>query len=337
MNRLKPRMPWLSQLLFFLIALNLGWLVSPPSGWSQEEKLPVSARRPVDFSAFGQVRYTDYSSNGTDTFSLRRVRLALASSVLPSLDFKVQIEQTKAISLVEAYLSFHLSRYLEFRAGQYKVPFSYENLKSASEQDFINRSSVVETLCPGRDIGSQGRDIGVTLWLHSATIEAAVGLFNGSGINRLDNDDHKDKAFRFTLSPLRGLIIGGSWYEGLWPENQNASSRLRRRQGLEAQLRSGSLTINGEYICAQNYDQKAAGWVIQVNLLLRQGKIQPVVRFESLDQDRAVKDNEAEAWTVGINFHFAPRTKLQINRESRLLKPETKRQNVYLVQFQIGF
>jgi len=331
------KMPWSPQLLFLLIVLTFSWLAFPPPGWSQEEKLPVSAQRPVDFSVFAQVRYTDYSSNGTDTFSLRRVRLALTSAVLPSLDFKVQIEQTKAISLVEAYLSFHLSRYLEFRAGQYKVPFSYENLKSASEQDFINRSSVVETLCPGRDIGSQGRDIGATLWFHSAAIEAAIGLLNGSGINRLDNDDHKDKAFRLVLSPLRGLSIGGSWYEGLWPETQNVSSRQRRRQGLEAQLKSGLLSINGEYILAKNYDQEAAGWVIQVSLFLRQGRIQPVVRFESLDQDRAVKDNEAEAWTVGINFHLAPRTKFQINRESRLFKPETRRENIYLVQFQIGF
>ncbi len=324
-------------LLFGVIILGLAGLVGAPLVLAQEGKVPVSARQPVDFSAFAQIRYTQYSAEGTDTFSLRRVRLAFSAAVLNNLDFKVQVEQTKSIGLVEAYFSYHLGQWAEIRAGQFKIPFSYENLTSASAQDFINRSSVIDTLCPGRDIGSQGRDIGAMVMLHNSFFEGAFGLFNGAGINRLDNDDHKDKAFRVTITPWRGLTLGGSWYDGLWPEKPEVTSRLRRRQGLEGQLRSGSFVLCGEYIRARNYDQEASGWVAQVSLFLRQGLLQPVLRFESLDRDRSLPDDEEEVWTYGLNIHLGSRTKLQLNQESHQLKGENKKNKIYLLQFQVGF
>lgn len=328
------RRRWLFVFLFFISGV---FGVGVPPAWPQEGKVPVSARKSVDFSAFAQVRYTHYSQEGTDTFALRRVRLSFGAAILDDLDFKVQLEQTKQASLVEAYLSFHLGRWAEIRAGQFKIPFSYENLKSASEQDFINRSAVVENLCPGRDIGAQGRDIGAIGQLRSSVFEATFGLFNGSGINRLDNDDHKDKAFRLTFSPWRSLTVGGSWYEGLWPESGPSGSRVRRRRGVEGQWRTNSLTLAAEYIAAVNYDQEAEGWVVQASLLFRQGQIQPVFRFESLDRDKALPDDEEKVLTYGINIHLAPRTKLQFNLESHRPQGEKKRQNVYLFQFQLGF
>lgn len=301
----------------------------------QQGETPVSAQRPVEFSAFAQIRYTAYSTSDIDTFSLRRVRLAFSATVLPSLNFKVQVEQTKSISLVEAYLNFNFSRWAQLRAGQLKIPFSNENLRGASELDFINRSTVVETLCPGRDIGSQGRDIGILARIYTSFLDAYFGLFNGSGINRLDNDDTKDKAFRLTLNLWRGMTVGGSWYEGRWPENLN-SSRLRRRQGIEAQWQPGSLFLSAEYIRALDYDQEAKGWVIQAVFSWRQGKIQPLCRYESLDRNLALENDEEEIITYGFNFHLAPRTKIQLNQEVHRPKGG-KRKNVFIVQWQIGF
>ncbi|MCX7974687.1 MAG: OprO/OprP family phosphate-selective porin, partial [Candidatus Aminicenantes bacterium] len=170
-----------------------------------EDKVSVLASSPLNLGAFAQIRYTAYSSEGIDSFSLRRVRLTMNATVLNNLNFRVQLEQTKSPNLVDAYLSYHPKSWVELRAGQFKIPFSYENLKSAAELDLINRSLVVESLCPGRDIGSQGRDIGAMVFLKASFFEAFFGLFNGSGINRLDNDKSKDKAYRLIISPWRSL------------------------------------------------------------------------------------------------------------------------------------
>lgn len=325
------------RLVVSLFLISGGVWLGVSAAWPQEGKAPVSARKGVDFSAFAQVRYNHYLREGIDTFAVRRVRLSFAASILDDLDFKVQLEQTKQTSLVEAYLSFHFGNWAEIRAGQFKIPFSYENLKSASEQDFINRSSVVENLCPGRDIGAQGRDVGVIGQVRSTVFEATLGLFNGSGINRLDTDDHKDKAFRLTFSPWRNLTVGGSWYEGLWPESESSVSRLRRRRGLEGQWHSNFLALAAEYISAVNYDQEAEGWVVQASLLLRRGQIQPVLRFESLDGDKTLPDDAEKVLTYGANIHLASRTKLQFNLESHRPQGAKQRQNIYLFQFQIGF
>jgi hypothetical protein len=321
--------------IIYFLALAIVFNLTVISAFSQQREQAVSASRPVEFSAFAQIRYTDYSSDGHDTFSLRRVRLAFSAAILPSLDFKVQIEQTKSVNLMEAYLDFHLSRWAFFRAGQFKIPFSYENLKGSSELDFINRSTVVESFCPGRDIGSQGRDIGASVRLHMSFFEASFGLFNGSGINRLDNDNDKDKAFRLVITLSKSLAVGGSWYEGKWPEAEN-SSRLRRRQGLEARWQPGSLAFAVEYIRAFDYDREGEGWVAQAVLSWRQGQIQPVLRYESLDRNLALAHDEEEVLTYGLNIHLAPRTKIQLNQE--IHRPEGgKKKNIFLIQCQIGF
>lgn len=325
----------LEERIVFLLGLTIIFNLAVISAPAQQAEHEVSASRPVDFSAFAQIRYTDYSSDGHDTFSLRRVRLAFSAAVLPSLDFKVQIEQTKSISLVEAYLDFHLGRWALVRAGQFKIPFSYENLKGSSELDFINRTTVVESLCPGRDIGSQGRDIGALIRLYTSFFEASFGLFNGSGINRLDNDNNKDKAFRLVINLSKGLAVGGSWYEGSWPEAQD-SSRLRRRQGLEARWQPGSLAFAIEYLKAFDYDREGEGWVAQATLSWRQGQIQPVLRYESLDRNLTLANDEEEVLTYGLNIHLAPRTKLQLNQEIHRPKGG-KKKNIFLIQWQIGF
>lgn len=325
----------LKERIIYLLGLAIIFNLIVISAFSQQREQPVSANRPVEFSAFAQIRYTDYSSDSHDTFSLRRVRLAFSAAVMPRLDFKVQIEQTKSVSLMEACLDFHLNRWALVRAGQFKIPFSYENLKGSSELDFINRSTVIESFCPGRDIGSQGRDIGALIRLYTSILEASFGLFNGSGINRLDNDNDKDKAFRLVINLSKGLAVGGSWYEGRWPEAEN-SSRLRRRQGLEARWQPGSLAFAVEYIKVFDYDREGEGWVVQAVLSWREGQFQPVLRYESLDRNLALAHDEKEVLTYGLNIHLAPRTKIQLNQEIHRPKGG-KKKNIFLFQWQIGF
>lgn len=331
---------WTFQTKKLILLLAIGLFIFGGNFYSflmaQETKALVSASSPLHFSAFTQVRYTAYSSEGVDSFSLRRVRWAMTANVLVNLDFKTQVELTKSPNLIDAYLSYHPRKWLEFRAGQFKIPFSYENLKSASELDFINRSSVVEVLCPGRDIGAQGRDIGAMFLFKASFFEASFGIFNGSGINRLDNDKTKDKALRLVISPAQSLKVGASWYEGQWPQPLDSSQR-RRREGLEALWQAENFYLAAELIKSFDDHKEASGWVIQAGLFLSQRRIQPLVRYEFLDRDISQKADDEEILTYGLNWHLGPKTKIQINQERHRQKLENKRKNIFLVQFQVGF
>ncbi|MCX7973543.1 MAG: hypothetical protein N3B16_03485, partial [Candidatus Aminicenantes bacterium] len=131
------------------------------------------------------------------------------------------------------------------------------------------------------------------------------------------------------------LRVGASWYDGRWPQPIN-SSHLRRRQGLEAQWQSRNLLLTAELIKSFDYDHEAKGWVVLASLFLSQGRIQPIFRYESLDRDVTLGNDDEKIITYGLNWHLAPRTKFQINQE--LHRPKTdKKRNIFLIQFQIGF
>ena len=45
-------------------------------------------------------------------------------------------------------------RYLQIKAGRFKIPFGREQLTGLTETDFIYRSGISTYLAPGRDVGA---------------------------------------------------------------------------------------------------------------------------------------------------------------------------------------
>lgn len=167
----------------------------------------------MDWSGYIQAQFT-HSNKAQDSFQIRRTRIKLKGQIADSILFKLQVDSSRIPVLLDAQVDLRLSPYANLRLGQYKVHFSLENLTSSSSLDFINRSLAVEKLCPGRDIGSSGRDIGISIYGGSAKIEYSLGLFNGAGKNRLDNNEHKDLCGYLIYSPVNSLLVGFSYYRG---------------------------------------------------------------------------------------------------------------------------
>jgi len=85
----------------------------------------------------------------------------------------------------------------------------------------VSRSADVISLSPNSN--NNGRDIGVIvsggIALDSLRkrniIEYFVGVYNGDGINKGDNNVDKDFSGRLLFSAIKGLQLGGSYYKGL--------------------------------------------------------------------------------------------------------------------------
>src|SRR5207247_4048722 len=113
-----------------------------------------------------------------------------------------------------------------------------------------NRSQVTELLVPGRDIGSQGRDIG--LMVSGGTpakggprrVEYALGLFNGAGFNTVDDNDQKDVAARLVFRPAAPLSLGVAGYRG----RLGASSLRHDRTGVELAWIRKRAPLKAEYV-----------------------------------------------------------------------------------------
>ncbi len=136
--------------------------------------------------------YNESGSNST-TFRIRRARVYLKGNVaFPWLKYGTQItlegdshDPNNSI-IRDAYLEDTYLKWLQPKVGQYKLPFDREFLDSGFDLELVERSIASSEFSLQRDIGLQ-----VGGELLNSHLNYAVGVFNGSGGNRLNvNTDY---------------------------------------------------------------------------------------------------------------------------------------------------
>jgi phosphate-selective porin OprO/OprP len=164
-------------------------------------------------------------------FLVRRARFEVDGNLYRWIGFKLEADFTEGVSLKDAYLDLRFFPELRFRAGQFKVPFSLEELTSSRFIDFVERSLVNE-LAPARD-----RGVMIYGDLLGGTINYALGGFNGTGEDTSDNNSDKDLAARLTFIPfresdsfwLKGLQVAGNVTWGDQDGSTSAQGRMTAR------------------------------------------------------------------------------------------------------------
>jgi phosphate-selective porin OprO/OprP len=109
-----------------------------------------------------------------DSFFVRRARLALQGKFYNHFEFKLESEFGKGdAKLNDGYANIAYFPRAQLKMGQFKTPFSMEELHSDNWIDFVERS-LANNLVPSRDIG---------VMLHGGLWDGSVyyqlGLFNG--------------------------------------------------------------------------------------------------------------------------------------------------------------
>jgi len=144
-----------------------------------------------------------------DSFFIRRARLALAGRVYQYYAFRIEAEFAKGgARLNDAFVNFQYYKPVQFIVGQFKVPFSMEEMHSDNWIDFMERS-IANKISPSRDIGMMFHGgIGDQIFYYQ------LGYFNGYKLNKpSDADDGKDLAGRAVVAPF--LRSGSKAVEGL--------------------------------------------------------------------------------------------------------------------------
>jgi phosphate-selective porin OprO and OprP len=170
-------------------------------------RIELGGRFQADFHAAEDDTRTLTGSKLGSQFLVRRARLNLDGRLYRWIGFRIEAEFTEGVSLKDAYLDLAFLPELRLQAGQFKVPFSLEELTSSRFIDFVERSLVNE-LAPSRDRG-------VMLYgdLMQGAVSYYLGGFNGTGEDTSDNNGDKDLAFRLAVSPFRGS--DSFWLKGL--------------------------------------------------------------------------------------------------------------------------
>ncbi|HEY3414413.1 MAG TPA: porin [Armatimonadota bacterium] len=323
--------------------------------------VPVTVKTAVKLSGYAQARYTSSTGPSTgDTFEIRRLRLSLAGNPAPKVDYALQVDlagSSTAVTsvsgttvktgnvgkatLLDAAVGYTAAPLIKLTAGQFKVPFSQESLASDALLDTINRAQVVDKLVPGRDNGSSGRDVGIQVSgqmlpaTDSGRFEYALGAFNGSGINIVDDNRSKDVAARIVWKPaVAGLSLGASQYWG-----RKGSPYVKRdRTGLEASFVRPRYGVKAEYIQGKDAAVKKRGYYV-TGLLGVAHETQAVLRYEQLDLDTSVAGNTGKTTTVGLNHFLSKDTlnRLQLNYERHSDQGPTVKEDQFLAQYQGAF
>lgn len=140
-------------------------------------------------------------------FLVRRARLDVTGEFFRWVGFKIEADFAGTPSLTDGYVDLKFMRELELRGGQFKVPFSLEELTSSRFIDFVERSMVNE-LAPARDAG-----VALSGQFFDRVLGYSVGVFNGSGQNTADTNNEKSFAGRVTVAPFRNM--DSFWLKGL--------------------------------------------------------------------------------------------------------------------------
>jgi len=319
------------------LVLAAAILIPGPARAEEPKDSPVvTALKSLRLSAYAQV-YAAAWDEDTDTFSLRRARIALSGELVKNLRFRLNFDVVKSPALLDAEVEFEPSKIAGLKFGQFRLPFSLESINSTADLDMVNRTSVVDALAPGRDNGSSGRDIGVALYGSYSVVEYMFGLFNGAGINKTDTNSHKDWSGRVVLRPVKFLSVGGSLYRGKQSPTADDPLVRRDKEGLEAVLVIKGFSLKSEYIHARDDTISKAGWYAQAGFFAVPAKLQALLRYDFLDLDRAVPDDAKNVISLGVNWFIKGRTKLQVNYEIHRLEVGGGEKSGVLAQFQAAF
>ena len=174
------------------VSFKKGFSLETPD---QEFKLRITGRFQTDFKIFD----TDNPNN--NSFSVRRARLAMGGTMYKYYDFFVETEFGQGSArLNDGYLNINYTPMMQLRVGQFKEPFSLEELVSDNWTDMIERS-LANNIPPSRDIGAM-----IHGDLYSGALNYAVAVYNGRSINQqTDTDDDKDMAGRIIFAPFQLL------------------------------------------------------------------------------------------------------------------------------------
>lgn len=192
------------------------------AGWNGQHFFVRSPDGNFEVEPIGylQLDYRGYSgdSTPTDTFALRRGRFGFQGKLFQYYQFTVLADfaDRNSTLLREGSLNVNYVPWLQAKFGQFKEPFSQEELLSATNIDFVERSLVLNYI-PAYSPG-----VMVHGSVAKGTFEYQLGVFNGKSFLNLADTSTPEGVARVRVYPwktgkrgaLKGLAFGGAFSDG---------------------------------------------------------------------------------------------------------------------------
>ena len=285
----------------------------------------------VRFTGYIQAREAYRDEVGL-TGSINRARLTAYGTVAGSFTWRIQGEfRTGAVgtgkastSLQDAYIRYKTGDF-GVQAGQFKTPFTREFLTSLADVETADRSTVVDSLAPKRDLGIMA-DYAI-----GPTATLILGVFNGEGQNVTANTDSTLLwVGRATVRPIAYLTVGA---------NVATYGSDSTRYGADASVEYQGAALKAEYI-GQHRDGGVVddkGWYAQETYKVVPW-VQLVLKQEDFRRSEISETLRNRAITGGVNVEFGGgKVRVLGNYVSRKIGTPGVRTGQLIMQAQVKF
>ena len=228
------------------------------------------------------------------------------------------------VRMTDAYLYYRPLPFLELNAGQFKAPFDAEDLVSAADLLFVNRSVFNRGVRDVEGFNKQGlsqdRQVGIQARGHYQLdaegfgVSYAAALANGNGPNTsLNENDNLAIYGRLNLHWDDIVTLGGGVFTNDRTVGDLPDQTDRETWGWTADLR---LEYMGATIFANiaeenrelpeigtNPDTSAMGFQVQAAYEILDFGIQPAYRFARFEDDEFANHDSVTHQTIGLNYN----------------------------------
>lgn len=200
---------------------ELQGVVTDPKGEIQTTVSDVKKLNKIKFSGYAQIRYENTQNNAglvsvnKNSFNVRRIRLK--ASATPAAHTTAVLEGdfgNTSPSLKSGYIEWYpmalkANQSWMLTAGQVTWPFGFQLAQSSAVRETPEYPQVYQRLFPGE------YDRGVQITSPSSKpVWFQLGLFNGIGANKPDDNSNKDWVGRVRWEARPNLALGASFYLG---------------------------------------------------------------------------------------------------------------------------
>ena len=312
--------------------------------------LSISGWMNIQYDYEHQLKNNGITLNEINTFNVRRARLDIKGNINPYLEFRLQGDFAVSPKMVDGFVKVKLAKYFNIQAGQFKIPFTFENPQSPLTLEGIEYAQVISKLSGYSDVChvatySGGRDVGVMLYGDLFSFENngkeipiltyKLGVFNGNGMNKKDANTGKDIAGSIEICPgVKGLKLAASYYDGNYLLDENGvkeENAERNRLTFGGKYEGKSLVIRSEYITAKTgmgdripgdyYILNSDGFYVSAGYWFNytckktgvQHKIRPVARYDFFREDVTEVNTNSTYYMVGVDWWPMQNLRLLVN------------------------
>ena len=267
---------------------------------------PVMAQTSPTVKGF--IKLTGSGSEGKPTaMTVTNVRARVSGDVDDKTSYTFFVDMVKDEVLLDAAISHVVLPTVTVTAGQFKSPYSTDNLMAATVYPFINRGYLKSKVTPSF------RDIGVQVTHKKGILELTAALMNGAGANKTETDTGKSTIGRAVVTVTPWMSLSGNYGHGV--DSTDGSDIDFIDAGVDGVL--GIMTYAGEFAGkSQNSttSQVGAAWL---TLDCKTGGtripvLTPAVKCEMYDPDTDADDDRITRFTAGFSVHLTALNKNRI-------------------------